>query len=234
MREQQVLVGLRGLHPLARGGKPLLGGAPLGPRACNRARIGTRVAVEEQAVAARVGKPAIVMLAVELDQRRGDIAQQRDPDRLVVDEGLAAPVGLERAPDDQRLAGLEFDIGFVERGVHRWREQGEFEGGGHARLVFSGTHQPAVGAVAEHQPERVEQDRLARPGFAGEHAEPAAKIEVECLDQHDIADGQAGEHRQWLSAASRARHACGAALPTASARTRNSSAASGAERRKPW
>src|SRR3546814_8728202 len=46
--------------------------------------------------------------------------------------------------------------------------------------------------------ERVEQDRLARPRFAGEHAQPRLEVEVESFDEHDIGDGQGGQHEPSL------------------------------------
>ena len=59
----------------------------------------------------------------------------------------------------------------------------------------------AVSARApKRQPERVEQDRLARPGLAGEHAKPGFEIEVERLDEDDIADGKLPQHRAALLA----------------------------------
>ena len=62
------------------------------------------------------------------------------------------------------------------------------------RLLLAGTHQARLGAVAEHQPQGVEQDRLARAGLAGEHAQPRPEGEIERLDQDDITDRERGQH----------------------------------------
>ena len=51
-----------------------------------------------------------------------------------------------------------------------------------------------VAARAERQREGIEQDRLAGAGLAGEHGEPAGEIDVEPVDQDDVADGKSGEH----------------------------------------
>ena len=60
-----------------------------------------------------------------------------------------------------------------------------------------------VGPRAERQAERVEQDRLAGAGLAGEHAEARLELELEPLDQHDIVDGELPQHartaRRWAS-----------------------------------
>ena len=86
--------------------------APPRPR-CTRAQAEAAGAgvdpaerVEQGAVAARIEQAAIVVLAVDLDQRGAELAQQPGGDRLVVDEGAAAAVGLDDAADDERLAGL--------------------------------------------------------------------------------------------------------------------------------
>ena len=57
-------------------------------------------------MAAGVEQAAIVMLAVDLDQQRAELAQQRDRSRLVVDERAAAAVGADDSADDERLARL--------------------------------------------------------------------------------------------------------------------------------
>jgi hypothetical protein len=62
------------------------------------------------------------------------------------------------------------------------------------RLRLAAPDEAAVGARAQRQAERVEKDRLAGAGLAGENAEAGAEFEVEALDQDDVADGEAGEH----------------------------------------
>ncbi len=75
---------------------------------------------------------------------------------------------------------------------------------GHHRLLGAVAHEAALGAHAQRQAQRVEQDRLAGAGLAGEHAEPGMEGEVEPVDQHDVANGEAEQHRRardgaWLA-----------------------------------
>ena len=49
-------------------------------------------------------------------------------------------------------------------------------------------------AVAEQQRQRVEQDRLAGAGLAGEHGEAAIELEVERFDDDEIPDRQQAQH----------------------------------------
>ena len=62
------------------------------------------------------------------------------------------------------------------------------------RLLGAGAHQRPVAAAAERQAQRVEDDRLAGPGLAGERRQAAAEAELEALDQHDVADREALQH----------------------------------------
>ena len=151
--------------------------------------------IEQRAVAARVEQPAIVVLTVNFDEQRTDLAQQRDRDRLIVDAGAAAAIGAHCAADDQRLARVGRDFAFGEQSGDGRRR---LERRGHARAVRSLAHQPAVRARPERKPQRIEQDRLACAGLAGERAQSALELEVERFDQHDVANGKSGEHRSAL------------------------------------
>ena len=68
------------------------------------------------------------------------------------------------------------------------------EDGRHLPLLKSLPHQRLVAAAAQGQRESIEQDRFSGAGLAGERGEAAGKIDVEPLDQNDVANGQSGEH----------------------------------------
>ena len=84
------------------------------------------------------------------------------------------PCSASKAAD--RVAGRQVDLG---------RDRGR---------VLARADQPAVGARAQRQAERVEQDRLAGAGLAGQHAKARLELELEPLDQHDVADGELPQH----------------------------------------
>ena len=52
-------------------------------------------------------------------------------------------------------------------------------------------HHAGVGAGAQRQLQRVDEDGLARAGFAGEHAEAAGQVELELAHDHEVAQGDA-------------------------------------------
>ena len=61
-----------------------------------------------------------------------------------------------------------------------------------AACVGAVAHQPRIGATAEAEAERIEQDRLAGAGLAGERTKPLRKFQIEPIDENHIADRQRG------------------------------------------
>jgi hypothetical protein len=142
-------------------------------------------------VGSGIDQGAGVVLAMDLDQRRAQLLQRLDADRLVVDEGAGAAVGELHAAQDQRLVGCDFDaVGQPPRGM----AGRHLEHRGDLPLLRALTHQRGVAARAQRQREGVEQDRLAGAGLAGQHRQARGEIEVEPVNQHDVADREPGQH----------------------------------------
>ena len=59
----------------------------------------------------------------------------------------------------------------------------------------AGAHQRRVAARAKRQRQRIEQDGFAGAGLAGQHRQPRAELDAEPVDQDDVLDGEAREHR---------------------------------------
>ena len=66
--------------------------------------------------------------------------------------------------------------------------------GRHRRASCPARTSPVSARAPSARPKRIEQDRLARAGLAGEHAEARLELELEPLDQHDIVDGELPQH----------------------------------------
>ena len=143
-------------------------------------------------MAGRVEQAAVVVLPMDLDQPLAHLAHQSGRRRLVVDGGATAPVGAQLALEQQRLARLHIDAVLVQQ--RRDRACRRVEGGGDDPTLRPAAHQAAVGARAQRQAQRVQQDRLARPRFSGQHAQPAVEFDRERLDQDDVADGERAQH----------------------------------------
>ena len=138
-----------------------------------------------------IDESAIVMLAVDFNQRGAERAQHLHADRLIVDEGAGAAVGELHPAHDQFVVAAKIVVG--EHAARRML-LGDFERGGHLTLFGAFTHQGRVAARAERQRKRVEQDRFAGAGLAGQRGKAGAEIDVQAIDQNDVADGKASEH----------------------------------------
>jgi hypothetical protein len=140
-------------------------------------------------MAARIDERAIVVLAVDLDQRLSHLAQELHADGDVVDEGAGAAVGGLETPKDQQPVGLQAVIG--EEAQHGMIGS-QLETRGDLTLARTAPHQRSIAAAADGEGEGVKQDRFSGAGLAGEHAKSGTEFEIELVDQNDVADRQSG------------------------------------------
>ena len=140
-----------------------------------------------------IDEGAVVVLAVNFDQRGAERAQHLHADRLIVDEGAGAAVGKLHPAHDQFVIAAEIVVG--EYAARRMC-LGDVEDGGHLPLLGALAHQRRIAARAERKREGIEQDRFAGAGLAGQHGKAGAEIDVQPIDQDDVADGKAGQHDQ--------------------------------------
>src|SRR3546814_6398944 len=110
----------------------VLGRAPCAPGVGDGRGVDSAERVEQRAMPTRVEQPAIVVLAVDLDELRAKLTQQPRRGGRIVDESAAAAVGLDDAADHQRLAGLDRDAVVGER---RTDARGGIETSRHHRLA---------------------------------------------------------------------------------------------------
>ena len=162
-------------------------GAPLVPQPRHFRGVGVdpAIGVEQRAVRCGIDEGAFVMLAVNLDQSRAERAQHLHADRLVVDERASPAVGELRPPHDQLVLADKIVVG-----QHAARRMvfGDIEGGDHLAVLGALAHQSRIAAGAEREREGVEQDRFAGTGLAGQRGETGSEIDIEPVDQNDVAD----------------------------------------------
>ena len=91
--------------PRRRGARPT---AAPPPRAC---AVEIAKGVEQPAMGGGIDQRAVVVLAVDLDQRGAERSQRLHAHRLVVDEGAGAAVGELHAPQDQFVLGRDAVVG---------------------------------------------------------------------------------------------------------------------------
>ena len=194
MRQQQILIRLRLIQRGPRLIQLVARIAPFGPALLHLRHIRPGKPIQQSPMAARIHQAAIIMLPMQLHKRSCHFAQQAHTDGLIIDIGLALAIGLQLAAQDQRLAIFHINISIIEQFGQTGGKRGKFKTGGNAGLILAPAHQPAVGPIAQHQPQRIQQNGFARPGFTREHAQPAPEIEIKRFDQHDVTNGEAGQH----------------------------------------
>ena len=124
--------------------------------------------VEDHPMIGGIEQAALLELALDFDQTVAELAQQTDARRLVIDKGPAAAVAAHQPAQHDRLA-IAVEPGFAQDRIGRMvlpdREFGADRG-------FAGAvaHEPRFDAFSQRQPQRIEQDRLSRPGLAGQDA----------------------------------------------------------------
>ncbi len=172
----------------------LLGGAAHRPQPRDLDGLGFEAAigVEQPAMGCGIDQRAVVVLAVDLDQRGADGAQHLHRHRLVVEEGAGAAVGELDPAQNQLVFGRNVVGGEYRprRMIHR-----HVEGRRHLPLLGTLAHQAGIAAAAERQRERIEQDRFAGTGLAGQHRKARREIDIEAVDQDDVSDREPGQHR---------------------------------------
>ena len=135
-----------------------------------------------------------LVLPMDLNQRGAEELQGLHADGLIVDEGAGAAVRELHAAQDQFILGL--DVVGRRQAAHRMGAR-QIEGGRHLALLGPVAHQRSVAAGAERQREGVEQDGFAHVGLAGQHRKTGRDVEIEAVDQDDVADREAGQHERY-------------------------------------
>ena len=114
-----------------------------------------------------------------------------DAHRLVVDESTGASVGELHATKDQFIFNRD-SVG-CENGPRRMIAC-NLERRSNLTLLNTLPHQRLVTAPAQGQSKGIEQDRFAGAGLAGQHGKLVGEVNVEPVDQNDVADRESGEH----------------------------------------
>ncbi len=159
-------------------------------------RIEAGKAVEQRAHRGSAGQALPGVLAVDVDQVLGDLAQLRHGGTAAVDPGPALALRVDRAAQQQGaviVAGIGAEAGFVEPGLQAGRT---VEFGADLGPSCALAHHAGIAAAAQRELQRVDQDRLAGAGFAGQGGKPAVELDLEFVDDHEIAQGEAAQHLQ--------------------------------------
>ncbi len=149
------------------------------------------IGVQQQPVGGGIDKGAVVMLAVDFDQRAADAAQHLDRHRLVVEEGAGAAVGKLDPAKDQFLVGR--NVVRLEDGPRRVTCR-HVERGSHLALLGALAHETRIATRTKRKCKGIEQDRFSGASLAGQHRQAGGKIDIEAINQDDVADREPDQH----------------------------------------
>ena len=149
--------------------------------------------IEHPALVSGAQQRMVGVLALQIHQPGAELAQGLRRHRAIVDPCPGAAV-----PGDPAAQGALVPIRFDAERIAELFEPGQpvrGEGGGGLRPLGAGTDHFGARASAERQPERIDQDRLSGPGLSGEHGEAGPDLDVEPVDDREVADCEMGKQR---------------------------------------
>ena len=147
-------------------------------------------AVEEDALLGLVEAGEGFGLRVDQGQFRGELLENGDGGGLVVDEDAALAGGEDFAAQDD-FGAFGVDAVFFEDG---FGAGGGLEDAGDDGLVGAVANHVGGGLAAHQQRERIDEDGLARAGFAGEQVEAGAEDGDGVIDDGVVFGAQFDEH----------------------------------------
>ena len=150
--------------------------------------LDTAERVEHVELEGRPGKAALLELARHREQPLGGRGDVFARDRAT--PGIRARPPVTEDPPREHEPGLAFGSQLGERGHVLLVEERvrDVELCLHVGLGAVGAHGGRVGARAEQQADRLREDRLTRPGLAGDRVEPRTEREIRLADQHEVLD----------------------------------------------
>ena len=151
----------------------------LAPHGAQAAQVRAGEGIEHVALGSGGDQGPVLVLPVDLDQFGCGFPQRSDWRHAPVDPGLRPSLGGHRAGKDHLpllVAVADHEPGLDER------------------LGGAGAHHALVGASPEDQLQRLHDERLARPGLAGERGHAGAELDGQVLDHAQVADVQVGQH----------------------------------------
>jgi hypothetical protein len=166
---------------------------PAGGGAAHRLALGViaGVGVEQGQLAGPRQQRLLLVLAVDLDQHRGQLGQLAQRGRAPIDEGARAAVGTDHAAQLALVLVVEFVVAqpLPGRGLFIQRELGGQFGAGGAVADHA-----AVGAQAGQEAQRVHHQRLAGAGLARNHGHARPELQFGGADNCKILDREVSEH----------------------------------------
>ena len=152
--------------------------------------------IEPATLLARAGQLLGLALNGEIEKQGAQIQHLAAADRHAIEPMPTGEAPLLQTPvtADQQFILLRLQLLLIQPGPNGWRER---KAGLDPPALTAPAQQPgslsSLG-TAQQGIQRIEQDRLAGTGLAGEHSESLAEAQLQSLDQGDVLEAQTGEH----------------------------------------
>ena len=168
---------------------------PLLVQARECADIGLQAGIFVQQLPLRGGmhQRLVRVLPVDVDQLLAEFAQCCQRYRCAIDIGSAAAVTDQDSAQQAFAVAAQVVLCEPLDGRRRTRQ---FEADADLGTCRPGPDHAVVGLVAEGQAQRIDQNRLAGTGLAGERGHAAFQREVEAADDNQVADVDSAQHAE--------------------------------------
>ena len=162
---------------------------------CRGKLVGERAKLPEtvQQLALRLGagERLVRVLAVQVEQQGAHFRELRQCGRPAVDPRATSALRVEHAAQQQLGAGIELVRREpVTRGILRAEVEGRRELG----TLGAWPQLAQLETIPQQKGKGVEEDRLAGAGLAGQDREPGPELDIQRVDDDEIADRQQAQH----------------------------------------
>jgi len=147
--------------------------------------------VEQMLLRARLQQRLMRVLTVHIDQQFAQLAQLRKSCRAAIDERAAAPVCIDGPPQQGHVAALLHLVGGEPVRCNRAKTKL----GSDLRARAPLADHVGIAALTEREQQGIDEDRLAGTRFTGQHCEAGREVDVEHVDDDEIANGKRKQHR---------------------------------------
>ena len=161
------------------------------------------ISVENIELLGGVEERLMIVGAVHIDEHFAERSKNRERGGRAVDELTIRAGGSEGALEDELMIFAGFETVFVEEGG----EGGKLFGGEdrfNRAAIRAAADERSIGAFAEDEVERANDDRLAGAGFAGDGVVAGGEIQGEVRDEGEVLDAERGQHGRIKAKAGRA------------------------------
>jgi hypothetical protein len=136
----------------------------------------------------------VLVLSMDVDQLLAQLLHLLQRARATVQIRARPAAAFQHATQQAQAPFVGQIVGFEPGDRSRQIVEREFSTDLGARTALA--DHAGIAALSQYQCERVDQNRLAGTGFAGEDGEAGFELEIEPIDDDEIADGKRAQHER--------------------------------------